>query len=77
MANEEIISDLEAVKGWMEWEMPLNFVVTVEKVINKLKPKKPNVARSTYKCSSCGSRLHSGKGKDKFCHECGQAIDWS
>lgn len=86
MTNEEIISDLEAVKGFIEWEMPLNFAVTIDEVIKKLTRQKPNAKEHktgfAYKCPSCGRRLRSanrstGKLKDEFCPKCGQLIDWS
>lgn len=79
--NDEVIADLEAIKGYMEWDMPLNFIVTLGNVIEMLKPKKPSKAKATYKCSSCGRKLRIGSGaehknRDKRCPECGQVIDW-
>lgn len=82
MKKEELVSDLEAIKGYIEWEMPLNFIITLDKVIEKVKQKKPSIANSTYKCCSCGTKLRPGSNisrriRDEYCPECGQAIDWS
>ena len=79
--NAEVISDLEAIRGYAEWEMPLNFIVTLDNVIEMLKPKKPERNQGTYNCCSCGRKLRFGSGKeyenrDNHCPNCGQVIDW-
>ena len=42
----------------------------------KQRAKKPLANKYYYFCSNCGTR-RSIKQKHKFCHDCGQAIDWS
>lgn len=82
MTNDEFVAELETVKGYLEWEMPLNFIIALDKVIKKTKQKKPSIAKSTYKCCSCGTKLRPGSNisrriRDEYCPKCGQAIDWS
>ncbi|MBO5208052.1 MAG: hypothetical protein J6B68_01770 [Lachnospiraceae bacterium] len=49
---------------------------TAISALEKQIPKKPTVTKYYYFCPECGTR-RSIKQKHNFCHDCGQAIDWS
>lgn len=48
----------------------------LREAIEKQRAKKPRVTKYYYLCPNCRTR-RSIKQKHKFCHDCGQAIDWS
>jgi len=39
-------------------------------------PRKPDINKVYYFCPNCGT-YRSIRQKHRFCHDCGQAIDWS
>lgn len=54
----------------------LGTVEELEEAREKQALKKPGVNKYFYFCPNCGAR-RSIKQKHDFCHDCGQAIDWS
>lgn len=45
-------------------------------LLEKLIPKKPEANSYYYLCPTCGTR-RSSRQKHNYCHDCGQALDWS
>ena len=54
----------------------------IEKIFDKVTPKKakpmyPPLVFTPYRCPCCGTLVRSEIEKFNYCHNCGQAIDWS
>lgn len=54
-----------------------NAIRLAKEVFDKHEPMTPNIYPSgkfyTFECNKCGVTI---SGIDKYCHECGQKIDW-
>ncbi len=66
------ISALEEIQQYRA----LGTVEELRETMEKQRAKKPVVNKYYYFCSNCGAR-RSIRQKHKFCHNCGQSIDWS
>ena len=54
----------------------------IEKIFDKATPKKAKpmylpLVSTPYRCPCCGTLVRSEIEKFNYCHNCGQAIDWS
>lgn len=54
----------------------------IEKIFDKVTPKKAKpmylpLVSTPYRCPCCGTLVRSEIEKFNYCHNCGQAIDWS
>lgn len=91
MTNEEAINTIKTAIAEVEWYYPMDYAIAFEiaiSVLEKQIPKKPiNVKTSIATwglCPKCMGELNKLCGKPNvvfkssaFCHDCGQAIDWS
>lgn len=81
---------LEIIKNEMPYESGVinNALNMVENAVEKQIPKKPdligdgyddngNLIYDTWTCPCCETQYELDYDDYKFCHECGQAIDWS
>ena len=85
MNLKEVIKTLELAKAEVEWNYPMDYAVAIDeaiKAIDKQIPKKP-VSKYKYRdgenvCPSCETenRCRTVMFWEKFCPDCGQAIDW-
>lgn len=92
MNNQEAIKGLKNLFSEHELTLPctdsLEILHMAVSALEKQTPKKPNIiidqtdADKLACCPTCDSNLdwtYEGfwrNGKRKYCHECGQAIDW-
>lgn len=85
MNLKEVIKTLELAKAEVEWNYPMDYAVAIDEAIeaiDKQIPKKP-VSKYKYRdgenvCPSCETenRCRIVMFWEKFCPDCGQAIDW-
>lgn len=85
MNLKEVIKTLELAKAEVEWDYPMDYAVAIDeaiKAIDKQIPKKP-VSKYKYRdgenvCPSCETEncCRIVMSWEKFCPDCGQAIDW-
>ena len=57
-------------------------ILTLKELVDKATPKKakpmyPPLVSTPYRCPCCGTLVRSEIEKFNYCHNCGQAIDWS
>lgn len=72
--HEEALSMAISALDKMQQYRALGTVEELGKVMQKQRVRKPHIGiRGFIKCQYCQSLLRK---TDKFCHECGQAIDW-
>lgn len=75
--QQNIVSSLKVTsKNTLEEYIKIGTVEELREVREKQKAKKPLANKYYYFCPNCGTR-RSIKQKHRFCHDCGQAIDWS
>ena len=75
MTNEEAIKTIEVAIAEVEWNYPVNYAVAFEMAISALEkqiPKKPSETDKA-RCIHCGCVV---KRDERFCKNCGQALDW-
>ena len=93
MTPKEAIETIKIAIAEVEWNYPLNYAVTFEAAIEALKnqiPKKPiedtaNLTDfKTFHCPICNKKIVSKLDGEwiagrpqKYCDDCGQALDWS
>ena len=85
MNPKEVIKTLEIAKAEVEWNSPMDYAVAIDEAIKAMEkqiPKKP-VSKYKYRdgenvCPSCETenRCRIVMFWEKFCPDCGQAIDW-
>ena len=85
MTAEEAIQTIEAAKAEVEWIYPLDYAAAFEMAIEALEkrmPKKPVTEKDKVifgivcgRCPECDSAVYSTT--NLYCHNCGQALDWS
>ena len=85
MNLKEVIKTLELAKAEVEWNYPMDYAVAIDEAIKAMEkqiPKKP-VSKYKYRdgenvCPSCETenRCRIVMFWEKFCPDCGQAIDW-
>ena len=85
MNLKEVIKTLELAKAEVEWNYPMDYAVAIDEAIKAMEkqiPKKP-VSKYKYRdgenvCPSCETenRCRIVMSWEKFCPDCGQAIDW-
>ena len=76
------IEALDFVKKHLDSKHDLERVEVLQELIDKATPKKAKplylpLVFTPYRCPCCGTLLNSKKEKFNYCHNCGQAIDWS
>lgn len=72
--EESLSIAIEALKEVQQYR-EIGIVEECREAVEKQKPKKIQVwVQNFYKCPMCQSVL---RNTDKYCRECGQAIDWS
>ena len=93
MTPKEAIETIKIAIAEVEWNYPLNYAVAFEVAIEALEkqiPKKPTekaqegfdfeIAHCLV-CSYCNASIvnvwSKAEYRPKFCHYCGQALDWS
>lgn len=91
MTNEEAINTIKTAIAEVEWYYPMDYAIAFEIAISALEkqiPKKPidicTPVVTWGRCPICKGELNKLGGRpnrvfksDAFCHDCGQAIDWS
>ena len=85
MNLKEVIKTLELAKAEVEWNYPMDYAVAIDEAIKAMEkqiPKKP-VSKYKYRdgenvCPSCETenRCRIVMFWEKFCPDCGQAINW-
>ena len=84
MTPKEAITTLELAIAEVEWNYPLDISIALEMAIEALKKQIPRRAildtsfPSVFKwwrCPVCAQ--NNIETNDRFCHRCGQALDWS
>lgn len=90
MTPKEAIKILEIAKAEVEWNYPLDYAIAIDTAIEALEkqiPKKPtDVCEPVVRwgiCPVCKGELNKLGGRpnrifqsQKYCSDCGQAIDW-
>ena len=84
MTNEEAINTIKVAIGEVEWNYPLDYTMALEFAISAIKkqiPKKPKIRKAVFRkdtkmhtCRCCGAGIIL---TDRYCCNCGQAIDRS
>ena len=84
MTPQEAIETMKIAIAEAEWNYPMDYAVAFENAISALEkqtPKKPRVNDdSWFCCRNCGetfSLANTVHRKNKYCGNCGQALDWS
>lgn len=82
MTPNEAIETIKIAIADVEWNYPLDYSIAFETAIEALEkqiPKKPhkNYEKLNVKWCECGCYLGELKNEQKYCKNCGQAIDWS
>lgn len=93
MTPEEAIKTIQVAVSEVEWNYPLDYAIAFEtaiKALEKQVAKKPNIVKTnyacfqTYHCPSCNKEIISRLDEEwiagrlqKYCDDCGQALDWS
>lgn len=88
MTNEEAIKTIEIAIVEVEWNYPMDYAIAFENAISAIEkqiPKKPIMIGDNYSrvlsCDSCKKTIvnvwNVSEYKPKYCHYCGQALDWS
>ena len=74
IASEEYIDSFEIMVEAMKKQMPM------KPVIEQGAPSYyggTSICRHYYSCPKCGEEVGRGDDKANYCHDCGQAIDWT
>ena len=74
IASEETIDSFEIMVEAMKKQMPM------KPVIEQGAPSYyggTSICRDYYSCPKCGDEVGRGDDKANYCHDCGQAIDWT
>ena len=74
IASEETIESFEISVEAMKKQMPM------KPVIEQGAPSYyggTSICRYYYSCPKCGEEVGRGDDKANYCHDCGQAIDWT
>ena len=74
IASEETIESFEIAVEAMKKQMPM------KPVIEQGAPSYyggTSICRDYYSCPKCGEEVGRGDDKANYCHDCGQAIDWT
>ena len=93
MTPEEAIKTIQVAVAEVEWNYPMNYAIAFETAIEALEkqvPKKPIIDKAnltdfqTFHCPSCDKKIISRLDGEwiagrlqKYCDNCGQALDWS
>lgn len=89
MTNEEAIKEIKVAIAEIEWAYPMNYAAAFDKAVEALEkqiPQKPMMIESDYgdriyACNSCKRPIVNVWSRDdykpKYCHYCGQRLDWS
>ena len=75
MTPQGAIETLKIAIAEVEWNYPMSYVVAFESAIESLEkqiPKKPSETNKA-RCIHCACVV---KRSEKFCKNCGQALDW-
>ena len=78
MTPQEAIDIIKVAIAEVEWNYPMDYAVAFEGAIEALEkqiPQKPVDTDWLY-CPNCKKSLNV-MAKEKFCNDCGQALDWS
>lgn len=88
MTAKEAIEAIKVMKGFVEWELPLDTQMACDIAIEALEkqiPKRPKKEISycdyifDYFCPNCDCFITNTYEEEyvEYCDECGQKIDWS
>lgn len=73
---------LDYAKKHLDSKQDLEKVGVLQELVDRATPKKAKpmylpLVFTPYRCPCCGALVRSEIGKFNYCHNCGQAIDWS